>query len=117
MDRELLTASRMTSLLTCPRKHYYKYEIGLVATTHSQALRFGSAFHNVMEARWMGLSCEEAFAKGIESAEQFTELDIATLSGLVIGYFDRYKDDNVIANIQPEVQFRMPRMSFPSKGE
>lgn len=120
MDKELLTASRMSTLLTCPRKHYYKYEIGLVPATHSLALRFGSAFHNAMEARWNGATAEEALAKAVETAEQFTELDIATLSGLIIGYYSRYENDDIIASILPEVQFRQPierSLTFDSAGK
>jgi hypothetical protein len=73
-----------------------------------------------MEARWIGMACEQAFGKALETAEQFTELDIATLSGLSIGYYSRYQDDNVIHDIHPEIQFRMPierSLTFDSAGK
>lgn len=119
--KELLTASRMTALLACPRKHYLRHEIGLVTETPSMALRFGSAFHKAMEERWNGASYEDALAKAIESADKFTEIEVATLSGLLAGYYARYSGEiEIVAHVQPEIQFRFQldrSRSFEAAGK
>ena len=120
-NRELLTASRMTALLGCPRKHYFRYELGLVTDSPSGALRFGSAFHTAMEARWNGLPYEEALAAALASADRFTEIDIAILSGLLAGYYARYSGAwELVASVQPEIQFGYPierSLSFEAAGK
>jgi hypothetical protein len=121
MARELLTASRMNTLLACPRKHYFRYEIGLVPETNAPALRFGSAFHAAMEARWRGMTYEDALKCALGNAERFTELDAATLSGLLAGYYAYYRGGREpVRQVEPETQFRIPlerSRSFESAGK
>lgn len=42
---DALTHSRMACYLACPRKHWYRYELGLRPTREATPLRFGSAYH------------------------------------------------------------------------
>jgi len=105
--RELLTASRMGTLLACPRRHYWRYEVGLQTTATSMALRFGTAWHNAMEARWEGCCFEDALDRAVAGADQFSEFDIATLSGLLAGYYARHNDE-IVAGMLPEQEFRYP---------
>ena len=109
--KEKLTASRMASLLACPRKHYWRYEVGLKATRDSLALRFGSAWHVAMEARWQGLAFEEALAKATAAATEFAEIDLATLAGMLAGYYARYADNEVVKGLHAEVEFSYPLAS------
>lgn len=104
----LLTASRMSALLQCPRKHYWKFEVGLAADTDSIALRFGSAWHRAMEARWKGADYETALAAAIPENAELDELSIATLSGLLAGYFIHYQSEDFIKTVHAEVQFDQP---------
>jgi hypothetical protein len=106
--KELLTASRMSAMLTCPRKHYWSYEIGLKAAEDAHALRFGSAWHTAMEARWKGAQPETCFNLALEGRE-FDEITAATLSGLLFAYCEHYNNDSgIIAEIHSEVQFETP---------
>lgn len=105
--KELLTASRMSCLLTCPRKHYWRYEVGLKYATETDALRFGSAWHNAMEARWQGAPVEVAFERAIGNRETLDELQVATLSGMLAGYYRRYERDNVSLSAEVEFQFSL----------
>ena len=105
MAKELMTVSRMGCLLSCPRKHYWRYEIGLKAETDAQALRFGTAWHNAMEARWNGMECEAAFRDALAGSDMLDELMVATLSGLLAGYYAYWADDPV-KGLNPEVEFR-----------
>lgn len=107
MSKDLLTATRMSTLLACPRRHYWRYEVGLRRAVDADALRFGSAWHRSMEARWCGADLEAAFTAGIGDATEIDELQIATLSGMLAGYYHLYADDPV-QSVHPEVEFRTP---------
>jgi hypothetical protein len=103
--RELLTATRQATLLSCPRRHYWRFEVGLVRDTEAAALRFGSAWHAAMEARWKGGDYETALAAALATASDFDETTVATLAGLLAGYYARWENDPV-REIHPEVEFR-----------
>ncbi len=105
--KELMTATRMGTLLDCPRKHYWKYEVGMVRDVDASALRFGSAWHEAMEARWTGATYEDALSRALDTAKDFDEATVATISGLLAGYFNRWTDDPV-KELHPEVEFRYP---------
>lgn len=104
--KELLTASRLTCLLSCPRKHFYRYECGLESTTKSEALRFGTAWHARMEARWNGKTYEEAFNDAIATAkaQELDELTVAKLSAMLAAYYHVWQEDPV-KELHPEIQF------------
>ncbi len=105
--KQLLTASRMACLLACPRRHFWRYEIGLTRTVGAPALRFGSAWHRAMEARWRGDAYEFALAAAVGIAPEVDELQAATLAGLLSAYYARYADDPV-RDLQPEIEFSEP---------
>ena len=102
---ELLTASRMGSLLACPRRHYWRYEVGLRREESADALRFGSAWHRAMEALSLGQSPEEAYHAGIGEARDIDELQAATLWGLLAGYAAHYGADRTVEVLHREVEF------------
>jgi hypothetical protein len=107
MGKDLLTASRMAALLACPRKHFWRYECGLQRQLDGDALRFGSAWHRSMESRWMGAAIEAAFEAGMADKTDLDETQVATLSGLLAGYYRQYAADP-IKSVHPEVEFRYP---------
>lgn len=95
----------MEALLGCPRKHFWSFEIGLKPESDANALRFGKAWHMAMEARWKGASFEEALSTAIPEGVQMDEVQVATLSGLLAGYFAKYKDAEIVKELHPEVEF------------
>lgn len=103
----VLTASRMGTLLRCPRAHYWQYEIGLRKDTTGKALRFGSAWHRAMEARWKGSNYEEALALAIPEGVDLDAYACATLAGLLAGYYNFYGDAETFGRLNPEIQFKM----------
>lgn len=107
MGNELLTASRMNTLLACPRRHYWRYEVGLQRDRDADALRFGSAWHVCMEARATGATIEAAFDAALAGKMELDELQVATLSGMLAGYYARYAQE-IIDSVNPEVEFRLP---------
>ncbi len=53
--KDTLTASRIACFLTCRRKHYYRYELGIERVAYadeSEALMFGNLIHTALEAWW-----------------------------------------------------------------
>lgn len=117
--KEALSATRMQTLLSCPRRHYWRYEVGLKRETDADALRFGSAWHRAMEARWQNLSIEDCFAAGVGETTDLDELQVSTLAGMLGGYFDLYRED-IVKTIHPEVPFRLPlanSRTFDSVGK
>lgn len=49
MPMQRLTASRLTAWRRCPRRHYYRYELGLAPLHDADALTFGRAYHYGLE--------------------------------------------------------------------
>lgn len=122
MAKSLLTASSMSTFLGCPRKYYFAYEVGLKKSRPSDALRFGSAFHALPEAIANGITdFNEAFGIMLDTASgDWDELMVATLRGLGRGYWERYLHDDTIAQMNAEVQFRLPiagSRAFDSAGK
>jgi len=107
MLKEILSATRMNTLLACPRRHYWRFEVGLQIDRDSDALRFGSAWHKCMEARATGATIEVAFQAAIFGKIELDELQVATLSGMLAGYYARYASD-IVKEVHPEVEFRLP---------
>jgi hypothetical protein len=103
---QLLTASRMVSLLSCPRKHFWRYECGLRSAANSAALRFGTAWHAAMEVRWRGGDYDACLNAAVATAtgDEFDEVTLAKLAALIAGYFEFWASDPV-TDLQPEIQF------------
>ena len=73
----------------------------------STALRFGSAWHQAMEARWRGGDYDDALAAALPDGATLDELQVATLASLLAGYFERFGDrDELVKELAPEVEFR-----------
>ena len=111
MTIDVLTASRQASLLRCMRQHYWRFELKLKRQAEAAALRFGSAWHKAMEVRTQGGTIEAAFSAAIQDAmdneRRLDELQVATLSGMLAGYYAQYEGDPVLVT-HPEVEFRLP---------
>ena len=103
--KELLTTSRMACLLACPRKHYWRYEVYLQRDTDALALRFGSAWHDAMEARWQGECYDDALGMALATDRELDEAMVATVAGLLAGYYARWQSDPVTV-VEPEREFR-----------
>jgi len=101
----IITASRMNSLMNCPRSHFWAYEVGLTKEDSAHALRFGSAWHRAMEARWNGWTYDEALAFAIPEGIDLDEFSCATLAGLLAGYYDYYGQRENVGKSEPEQQF------------
>ena len=119
---ELLTASRLACLRSCPRKHYYQYELGLGRVRSSDALRFGAAYHAGLEAhnnRAADVAAIEQAAAGYEPIPDWAdptrwEVERRTLRQLLTGHFGRYAGDN-LQFVAVEQVFKTPLIN-PGSG-
>ena len=105
--KEVLTASRISSMMSCPRRHYWRYECGLHKEEDAMPLRFGSAWHRGMEARWKNATSQEVFTAAIGD-DDFDELTVATLTAMLRAYYDYYGMETQIDELHPEVEFIHP---------
>jgi hypothetical protein len=106
MNKELLTASRMAALMACPRKHYWRYERKLRAVRDSAPLRFGTAWHRALEARFAGSGYEEALRLALETSAEIDPYEAATLQGLLSAYWHHYGHaETGVTGVQPEIGF------------
>jgi hypothetical protein len=58
-----------------------------------------------MEARWDGLSDDDVFDAAIAGTEDFDEVTLATLTGLLRAYLDIYREEE-LEEVFPELEFR-----------
>lgn len=93
-------------MLTCPRRHYWRYEVGMRKEEGTLALRFGSAWHRAMEARARGLDPFAAMIGQAGEFDEFDEITLATLTGLLAGYANHYGPAEPM-DIIPEVEFEV----------
>lgn len=104
MSKELLTASAMTTFLSCPRLYFLRYRAGgkgMKPVVESDALSFGTAVHAALQARAEGASIDELLPKDAIA----TETD-AKLYALVHGYDRCWSGDaDIIQSMKPEIEF------------
>jgi len=101
----VITASRMACTMSCLRKHFWCYEIGLRKVETALALRIGSAWARAMEARWNLAEYEQALAIAIPEGIELDNYSCATIAALLAGYYDHYGPIEDVGNLHPEVQF------------
>ena len=95
----------MNTLVNCPRNFFWGHEIGLSREATGQALRFGSAWHRAMEARWKGNDYSTSLALAIPEGIDLDPYACATLAGLLAGYYDHYGPIETIGRSEPEQEF------------
>ena len=109
---ETLSPSRMNCLLECPRKYYYRYELGIEKLEKSKALSLGSAWANFKELFREGKPIDEAISKTVAGQQDTTNLNIPMFVAMASAYDSCFGDRNVYSHIYPEVEFdrQMPEV-------
>lgn len=122
-EREPITTSELSTHCACARRYYLKYVLLLAPSVKSEALRFGSAWHTLMENRWHGKSFSDSLGLALTSAgEEIDALAAAQLYGMASGYYARYGEaydaegdafvqptiDPTVRELYSEVPFRYP---------
>lgn len=104
--KELLTASRMMSMIRCSRQHYWRYEVGLRKVISAAYFAFGHAWHLAMEAYARHETYEEALGSLEAIASELNELQAATLAGLLAGYYYHYGGAEPVKSLHTEIEFK-----------
>jgi hypothetical protein len=98
----------MNTLVHCPRKHFWSYEVGLsIDSETSKALHFGSAWHSAMEERGKGNDYDAALVAAIPEGIDLEIYACATIAGLLAGYYDHYGTNETVnlVKLNTEVDF------------
>lgn len=122
----LLTSTQLSTLRTCPRKHYYRYELCLAPTHAAKPLRFGSAFHRGMEWLGRGKDVDDAIAEATKSYDAIPEgfdataweIERQTLVQLIAAHAWRYGADTwTILETERRFEFALinPKTGKPSR--
>lgn len=106
---DTLTHSRLATYRSCPRLHYYVYELGLRKVTDDFNLRVGSAFHEALDAKAKGLDPEAAIGERLEDA-----YDQAMVAAMFDGHNRRYEKEPV-ETVASELAFDIPLVN-PETG-
>jgi hypothetical protein len=107
-NNNTITASRMGSILRCPRAHFWRYEVGLVKDVAGPALRIGSGWAKLLELWNRGNPMEQCFELACKSYDRLDEYQVAMLCAMFRGYVRRWGNKSVVAEMAPEEPFRYP---------
>lgn len=108
MSRETLSPSRMSCLLECPRKHYYRYELGIERASKSDALLFGSAWADFKQNFRKGMDPEAAFMAALDSQKERNLINMPLFAGMALAYCEIYGVKDDYATLLPEVGYDRP---------
>ena len=111
MPPELMTNSRRRSLRTCPRKHYYAYEIGLRRIQPDAPLRIGSAAHLGLYLEGVGGSREDAIVAGTVGMVADMPYEAEAVGRMLMGYWWRWSE------VEEEIVLSERAFTLPIEGE
>lgn len=133
MSKEALTASRMACWTLCQRKHLFAYDRGVRKIESGDALVFGTAWHKAQEVyygkgaemrRREGVTtadmAQTMFEAALATAENWDEFTVAKLQACIAAFVEHYADDDIIAEMKPEVEFAYPiegTRTFEARGK
>lgn len=108
--QQILTHSRLSCFRACPKKHFWRYEVGLRPDEDSHPLRIGQMFHRALEADSRGENIENAM-EGISD----DLYDLALVAAMFTGYKRRWADEPHIETVDVEKAFGIPLVN-PDTG-
>lgn len=105
---QLLTNSRLRVYRECERRHDLAYNRNIRPRKTSEALRFGTLMHLGMEA-WWGHEGEGRIEAALAAiAGESDPFEHAKATAMLIGYHERWRDEQGIESIAVEVPFKTP---------
>ena len=108
-----LTGSRIGTYQTCPRKHYYAYELGVRPDRQAHYFRLGGCVHLGLDARAKGYEQGDAITAAVAQYESLPTwantdekvhewmIERETVARLLSGYFWWWERDDIRADIRP----------------
>lgn len=107
--RQILTHSRMACFRACPRRHYLRYELGLLSQRDSTPRKIGSAFARAVEADAKGLDVQAAIGEGLRD-----DYDLAMVAAMFDGHRRRWLSDQ-LEHVAAELPFELDLVN-PATG-
>ena len=108
---ELLTNSARTEYQSCPKKFYFRHELGYAAIRESEAMAFGTAFHKLLEAHFNGTP--EVMPMIFDSIpDPFKRV---AAEKLYEGYFAKYGEERAITEQEYVIPLINPKTMSASK--
>lgn len=117
----------------CQRKHLFAYDLGVRKVESGDALVFGTAWHKAQEVyygkgaemrRREGVTtadmAQAMFEAALATAENWDEFTVAKLQACIAAFVEHYADEDVIAEMKPEVEFAYPiegTRTFEARGK
>ncbi len=109
----IVTTSSLKCFRACPRKYYFRYELGVKSLGMSDALRFGRLWHAGLEHYWRSGFDLEAGIAAMQAAES-DPYELVKASVLLEGYHARWADEPMTL-LGVEVEFTAP-LRNPATG-
>ena len=109
-SKQLLTHSRLSCFRACPKKHFWRYEIGLRPDEDSFPLRIGQMFHRALEADSRGENLDVTMEEISDDP-----YDLALVAAMFVGYKRRWADESHIETLDVERTFDIP-LTNPDTG-
>lgn len=132
---QLITNSRLSCKKACPRKHYFRYELGVRPESEANYFRIGGCFHKGVELGKAGPNpypgSPELNAAIEQAVQQYETVNPAwddervydwmiereIVANMLAGYFWRWHGNDVIAEvIAAELPFQIP-IRNPKNGQ
>lgn len=113
MNLRTVTNSEITTRRRCAREHFYAYILCMRPVEDVEALRFGTAWHLVMELYWAGHPIDVAIAGGLTRLTD--PFERAKLRVLLMGYVARWGEELMNEVVAVEQEFRA-RIVNPETG-
>ncbi len=112
----LLTVSRLRTWRDCRRKHRLMYLDGFRPVAPGESLRFGTLIHVGLEGWWKADDGERA-ARALQAIEGrgYDEFEQMAANALLIGYDERWRDDDRYEVLGVEESFFAPLLN-PETG-
>lgn len=108
---ELLTHSRLSCYRACPKRHFFRYELGLTLDTEPVAMRVGSAFHVALEAIDNGLDPEAEVARRVV----LDPWEMGMVAAMFTVHRERWEGDTLEV-VATELAFDLPLLN-PNSGK
>ena len=106
---QILTHSRLACFRACPRRHWMRYELGLVPERDRVVLRVGSAFHLALDTHAKRGDVDAALSQALDDP-----YDLALVAAMVHGHTHRY-GAAPLEPIASELPFDLP-LRNPATG-
>ena len=110
--KQTLTHSRLACFRACPRRHWFRYELGLVPERDSLSLRVGSAFHRALDMIAKGGEVNDIEPLLHEALDD--PYDVAVVAAMVHSHGAHY-NAGPIETIASELPFLLP-LRNPATG-